>query len=65
MIRKYGSIEGTLKNLDKAKYPLPEPFPYEAVRELFKHPDVHLSSSLSVCVCVCVCGRVCVVVCRV
>ncbi|ELR18579.1 XPG Iregion domain containing protein [Acanthamoeba castellanii str. Neff] len=40
MIRKYGSIEGTLKNLDKAKYPLPEPFPYEAVRELFKHPDV-------------------------
>ena len=56
MIRKYGSIEGTLKNLDKAKYPLPEPFPYEAVRELFKHPDVHLSYFV-----VCVCRVSCVV----
>jgi len=40
LIRKHGSIEGALKNLDKTKYPLPEDFPYEAVRELFKNPDV-------------------------
>jgi flap endonuclease-1 len=40
MIKKHGSIEDALKHLDTTKYPLPEPFPYEAVRELFKNPDV-------------------------
>jgi len=39
-ITKYGCIEEALKHLDTEKYPLPENFPYEEVRELFKKPDV-------------------------
>jgi len=38
-IKKYGSIEKVLKNLDKQKYVIPEPFPYEDIRAYFKNPD--------------------------
>jgi len=38
-IKKYGSIEKVLKNLDKQKYVIPDPFPYEAIRTYFKNPD--------------------------
>eukprot|EP01112_Ceratiomyxa_fruticulosa_P022823 TRINITY_DN848_c0_g1_i1.p1 TRINITY_DN848_c0_g1~~TRINITY_DN848_c0_g1_i1.p1 ORF type:complete len:398 (+),score=116.25 TRINITY_DN848_c0_g1_i1:94-1287(+) len=39
-IDKYGSIEKILPHLDKAKHPVPEEWPFEEVRELFKHPEV-------------------------
>jgi flap endonuclease-1 len=40
LITQYGTLEKVIANLDSKKYPLPESFPYEAVRELFKNPDV-------------------------
>jgi hypothetical protein len=35
-----GNLEGVLGSLDKDKYPVPEPFPFEEARHLFKgaHP---------------------------
>ena len=36
LLRKHGSIEGVLAALDPAKYALPDPFPYEEARRLFK-----------------------------
>jgi 5'-3' exonuclease len=39
LIHKYGSIEEIIKHLDK-KYQVPENFPFEAVRDLFKNPEV-------------------------
>ncbi|ELR16683.1 uncharacterized protein ACA1_089310 [Acanthamoeba castellanii str. Neff] len=40
LIKQHGSVEQVIKNLDKAKNPLPDQFPFEATRELFKHPNV-------------------------
>jgi len=40
MITKYGSLEEILKHLDVNKYKVPENFDYEAVRKLFKEPEV-------------------------
>jgi len=40
LITKYGCLEKILENLDTKKYPIPEHFPYEEVRGLFKHPEV-------------------------
>ena len=31
-----GNLEGVLGSLDKDKYPVPEPFPFEEARRLFK-----------------------------
>jgi hypothetical protein len=31
-----GNLEGVLASLDKDKYPVPEPFPFEEARRLFK-----------------------------
>lgn len=39
-IEEHGSIENILKILDHAKYKVPEPFPYEQARELFRNPNV-------------------------
>jgi hypothetical protein len=39
-MKEYGSIEKVIASLDKTKYPIPEDYNYEGVRELFKHPDV-------------------------
>ena len=36
LILKHGSLKGVLDNLDKAKYPTPDPFPYEEAQRLFK-----------------------------
>ncbi|KAJ3416826.1 Elongation of fatty acids protein 2 [Chytridiales sp. JEL 0842] len=46
LIREHGSIENILKNLDKEKYPVPEDWPYQQARELFKNPDVHNPDTL-------------------
>eukprot|EP01097_Dermamoeba_algensis_P010303 TRINITY_DN7548_c0_g1_i1.p1 TRINITY_DN7548_c0_g1~~TRINITY_DN7548_c0_g1_i1.p1 ORF type:complete len:401 (-),score=115.15 TRINITY_DN7548_c0_g1_i1:148-1311(-) len=40
LIKKHGSLEKILDSLDKTKYPLPERFPYDEVRELFRTPCV-------------------------
>jgi len=40
MVRKHGSIEDVLGNLDKTKYPPPENWMYTEARRLFKAPDV-------------------------
>lgn len=40
LVQKYKSIEKILENLDPEKHKLPDPFPYEAARKLFKEPDV-------------------------
>jgi len=45
-IKKYKTIENVLKHLDKEKFPLPEPYNFEAARKLFKFPDVYPASSL-------------------
>lgn len=41
--QKHGSIEGMLKELDPAKYPVPEPFPHKESHEFFKNPEVRLT----------------------
>lgn len=40
LIKKHGSLEEVLKNLDKKKNPIPEEYPYEAVRAYFQKPEV-------------------------
>lgn len=39
-IRKYGSLEEIIKNLDTKKYTIPENFDYITVRKLFKEPAI-------------------------
>jgi len=39
-IKKYGSIEKILENLDKDKFQIPDPFPYQEIRDYFKNPEV-------------------------
>jgi len=36
LIRTHGTIEKVLEHIDRAKYPVPEPFPFEQARKLFK-----------------------------
>ena len=36
LVQKHGSLEGVIANLDKDKYPIPDPYPYEEARRLFK-----------------------------
>ena len=40
LIRQHGNLEGILKKIDRKKYPVPEDWPYEEVRQLFKEPEV-------------------------
>ena len=40
LIQKHGSMEKILESLDSSKYTIPNPFPYEEARRLFKEPDV-------------------------
>jgi len=44
LVQKHGSIEAVLASLDKDKYPIPEPFPFEEARRLFR---VRVSALLS------------------
>jgi len=39
-IKKYKNIETILEHLDTTKHPVPEFFPYQEIRELFKSPEV-------------------------
>ncbi len=49
LIREHKTIEEVLKHLDKNKYPIPDDWPYQAARELFKAPEVTPADSLDVC----------------
>jgi len=40
LIKKHGSIEEMLKELDTERYPVPENWPFVEARDLFKNPDV-------------------------
>ena len=40
LIKKHGNIEKLLEVLDKTKFIVPESFPYEEARRLFKEPEV-------------------------
>ena len=40
LIQKHKCIENVLASLDKTKYPTPESFPFDEVRELFANPPV-------------------------
>lgn len=46
LIQKHKTIENVLENLDSAKYPLPEPYPYKEAREFFKDPEVLSTADL-------------------
>jgi flap endonuclease-1 len=47
-IKKYHNIETILKHIDKSKYVVPEPFPYEEIREYFKNPEATPSDDIEV-----------------
>lgn len=36
LVQKHGCMEKVLESLDKDKYPIPDPFPYQEARRLFK-----------------------------
>ncbi|OQV13890.1 Flap endonuclease 1 [Hypsibius exemplaris] len=40
LIKKHENLEGVLANLDKKKYPVPEDWPFEVVRQYFQKPEV-------------------------
>ncbi|KAI8818775.1 PIN domain-like protein [Fimicolochytrium jonesii] len=40
LMKECGSLEAVLQKLDPKKYPIPEDWPYQRARELFKKPDV-------------------------
>ncbi|EPS63593.1 hypothetical protein M569_11187, partial [Genlisea aurea] len=44
LIRQHGSIEGILENINKERYQIPEDWPYEEARRLFKEPSVSTDS---------------------
>eukprot|EP01091_Cochliopodium_minus_P019390 TRINITY_DN8136_c0_g1_i1.p1 TRINITY_DN8136_c0_g1~~TRINITY_DN8136_c0_g1_i1.p1 ORF type:complete len:411 (+),score=118.66 TRINITY_DN8136_c0_g1_i1:175-1233(+) len=46
-IKEHGSLEKVLKSLDKNKFKVPDNFPFESVRELFKNPEVTPSKDLN------------------
>ncbi|XP_021728043.1 flap endonuclease 1-like isoform X1 [Chenopodium quinoa] len=41
LIRQHGSIENILENINKERYQIPEDWPYQEARRLFKEPLVH------------------------
>ena len=40
LIQQHGSIDAIIDNIDKDRYPIPEDWPYQSVRQLFQAPDV-------------------------
>ncbi|KAL6957803.1 Elongation of fatty acids protein 2, partial [Sarracenia purpurea var. burkii] len=40
LIRQHGSIENILENINKERYQIPDDWPYEEARRLFKEPLV-------------------------
>ncbi|KAH7571225.1 hypothetical protein JRO89_XS04G0002800 [Xanthoceras sorbifolium] len=42
LIRQHGSIENILENINKDRYQIPEDWPYQEARRLFKEPEVFI-----------------------
>lgn len=40
LIKQYGTLDAIISNIDSSKYPIPEDWPYQEVRQLFMNPDV-------------------------
>ncbi|KAL8435262.1 hypothetical protein ACSSS7_002608 [Eimeria intestinalis] len=47
LIKQHGCIEEVLKNLEKDKYTVPDPFPFQAARDCFKQPLVAPATDFS------------------
>ncbi|KAL8272388.1 hypothetical protein Esti_003678 [Eimeria stiedai] len=47
LIKQHGSIEEVVRNLEKDKYTVPDPFPFQAARECFKQPLVAPAADFS------------------
>jgi flap endonuclease-1 len=47
-IRKYGSMEKLLENIDRKRYPVPDSFNYEGARLLFKEAEVASAATCDV-----------------
>ena len=41
LIQKHGTLEKVLASLDPGKYDVPDPFPYEDARRMFKGAPAH------------------------
>lgn len=48
LLKDHGSIEGVIKSLDPKKYKIPEDWPFEEARKLFKNPLVTDPADLEV-----------------
>ncbi|KAG8369006.1 hypothetical protein BUALT_Bualt15G0105300 [Buddleja alternifolia] len=46
LIRQHGSIENILDNINKERYQIPEDWPYQEARRLFKEPSVFTDDEL-------------------
>ncbi|KAJ7181810.1 hypothetical protein O6H91_Y540900 [Diphasiastrum complanatum] len=46
LIRQHGSLEVILENLNKDRYHIPDPWPYQEARRLFKEPIVTPSTDI-------------------
>ncbi|KAL3843598.1 hypothetical protein ACJIZ3_001001 [Penstemon smallii] len=46
LIRQHGSIENILENINKERYQIPEDWPYQEARMLFKEPSVFTDNEL-------------------
>lgn len=47
-IKKHGTIEKIIANLDKTKYQVPDNFPYVEIREYFKNPTATPAEEIDV-----------------
>ena len=48
LIKEHKNIESVLKNIDRKKYIVPEDWPYEEARRLFKDPHVEPAEKMDV-----------------
>ena len=48
LIKKYNSIEAVLETLDRKKYPIPEDWPYDEARRLFRNAEAFDPESIEV-----------------
>jgi flap endonuclease-1 len=48
LIKQHKTIEAVLDNLDKKRHPVPDDWPFERARELFKNPEVQPMDTVEV-----------------
>ena len=49
LIKEHKNIETVLQHIDRKKYIVPEDWPYEEARRLFKEPSVEPADKMDVC----------------